>query len=85
MKLKVENLSCANCAQKIEEEVRALEHVDKVSINLMEEYMIVTGDNINMDVLIKKINKIANRIEPGTKFSIYERKETEIKNDYAST
>lgn len=74
MKLKVENLSCGNCAQKIEDEIQSLGQVDNAQINLMEEYIIINGKNIDTESFIRKINEIADRIEPGSKFTAYERK-----------
>lgn len=60
---KVENLCCAHCASKIEEEISKLEGVEKANVNYLSEKITVTSD-ADSTALLKKIKSIAEKIEP---------------------
>lgn len=71
---KLEGLSCANCAAKIEKEVVGLDEVLEASINLLEQKLTVLLHEgvILIDgglALLNKIKKIVKRIEPSVKVS----------------
>lgn len=65
IKYNVENLTCANCALKIENEVKQLEGVNDASLNLMGQSLQVESA-LDEKKLQIKIQEIADRIEPGT-------------------
>lgn len=60
---KVENLCCAHCAAKIEEEISKIEGVEKVNVNYLSEKIKITSD-IDNDELFEKVKSIALKIEP---------------------
>lgn len=66
-KFHIENLSCPNCALKIENAIKELEGVNDASLNLMGQSLQVQS-TLNQKELLKKVQKIADEIEPGTKF-----------------
>ena len=41
---KLEGLNCANCAEKMEREIKALKGVNFASVNFMTAKMIIDGD-----------------------------------------
>lgn len=60
----LEGLSCANCAVKIEEEIKKLEGANDVSINFVTKTLKVNVDDENK---LKEIEKIVKEIEPDVK------------------
>lgn len=66
---KVKNLECANCAAKIEEQVKKLNDVDNFSIDLMQyKVKLIINDKVNEKFMLKEVNRIADDIEPGAYF-----------------
>ncbi len=61
---KLEGLNCANCAEKIEREIKALEGVNFASVNFMTAKMIIDGDDSRFDDIVKEAQKIVARYEP---------------------
>jgi Cd2+/Zn2+-exporting ATPase len=59
---KIKNLDCANCALKIENELRSLEGVQKVKIDFTQELILM--DTVK-DYPSKDLEKIAQKIEDG--------------------
>lgn len=64
IKYHVENLTCANCALKIEKEVNEIKGVNSASLNLMGQQLHVDS-NLNEEKLKLQIQSIADKIEPG--------------------
>ena len=60
----LDGLSCANCAVKIEEEIKKLEGANDVSINFVTKTLKVNVDDENK---LKEIEKIVKEIEPDVK------------------
>lgn len=64
--LYLKDLSCANCAAKIEQEVRALKEVHSASVDfVLQKLVFEIDDKINLQEMIKQISKIAIQIESG--------------------
>lgn len=66
IKYQVENLTCSNCAIKIEDAIKKLDQVNDASLNLMGQKLVVQSE-LDEHELLTKIQKIADDIEPGTK------------------
>lgn len=64
MKFKVLGLDCANCAAKLEEEIKKAEGVDSASISFMSQRMEIECDEAKKEEIIKKIKEIINEEEP---------------------
>lgn len=75
IKYHVGNLTCTNCAAKIEKAVNDLPEVKGARINLMGESIHIDSEK-DASELISTIQKIADEIEPGTIISLEEIKET---------
>ncbi len=67
-KYQIRNLNCPNCALKIENKISKLQDVSDISIDLVHHQMLVSSSSENKS-LLKRINKIANHIEPGIMIS----------------
>ena len=61
---KLEGLNCANCAEKIEREIKALEGVNFASVNFMTAKMVIDGDDARFDDIIKAAQRIVTKYEP---------------------
>ncbi len=61
---KLEGLNCANCAEKIEREVKALRGVNFASVNFMTAKMVIDGDDVMFDGIVKAAQGIVARYEP---------------------
>jgi copper chaperone CopZ len=61
---KLEGLNCANCAEKIEREVKALRGVNFASVNFMTAKMVIDGDDVMFDEIVKAAQGIVARYEP---------------------
>ena len=70
-KFKFEGLKCANCANKIEEAISKMDGVEDVKVSyLSEKGKFELADDIDIDNLIEDANKIADKIEPGSRIVV---------------
>lgn len=70
-KFEFEGLKCANCANKIEEAISKMDGVEDVKVSyLSEKVKFELADDIDLDNLIEDANKIADKIEPGSKIVV---------------
>lgn len=60
----LEDLECAHCAGKMEEEIKKLDAVTSCSINFLTTKMVLETEDDKMDAVIKEAKKIIKRIEP---------------------
>lgn len=64
VKVKLNDLCCANCAAKIEEKVSKLSGVESVAVNFLTEKMILEADPAKLEEIKAQIVKIVSKIEP---------------------
>lgn len=64
---KLENLDCANCATKMENNIRKIEGVTNVSVSFMTQKMTVEADNSSFDTIIEKVISVCKKVEPDCK------------------
>lgn len=64
LKVKLKGLCCAGCAAKIEEKIAKLDGVNNVSVNFLMEKMTVDTDEIKLDEIKPRIEKIVRKLEP---------------------
>ena len=64
VKVKLNDLCCANCAAKIEEKVSKLSGVESVAVNFLTEKMILEADPAKLEEIKEQIVKIVSKIEP---------------------
>lgn len=61
---KLQDLGCANCAAKIENNISELEGVNSVRVNFMLERLTLDADQDKFDSILDQAQKIANKYEP---------------------
>jgi len=64
VELILENLSCTNCAQKIEEKVAKLTFEESVSLNFVTTKLSAKVDQKSYSAFVEAVKKIVNEIEP---------------------
>ena len=68
--LKIQELDCANCARKVQENIAALDGVQSVTVNfLAEKILLEIEDGVDLAALLKNIKKTARRVEPDCEIS----------------
>lgn len=60
----VEDLCCANCANKIETEIKELQGVTSASLNFIAQKLFVEFEESIADTITASVIKIAKKIEP---------------------
>ena len=60
----LEDLDCANCAAKMEEAIRKLPGVKRVSVNFMTQKMILAAEDAQFDEILKAAVKCIAKVEP---------------------
>lgn len=61
---KLEDLDCANCAAKMEEAIKKLEHVNHCGVSFMTQKLTVDIDDEHFDKTMKVIQKTIRKVEP---------------------
>ncbi len=69
MKVKyiLEDLDCANCAARMEEEISKLDGVNSVNVSFISTKMTLELAEENVDEILSKVEKIVKKIEPDVK------------------
>lgn len=60
----IEELECAHCAAKMEEEISKLEGVKSVSVAFLTQKLTLEAEDSLFDSITKKAVKICKKIEP---------------------
>ncbi len=68
--VKLEGLCCANCAAKIEEEVKKLDGVESASLSFMTQRMTLEVEDGKTDEIMEAAKKISYKIEPEAEFKV---------------
>jgi len=61
---KLEGLACANCASKMERDIKALDGVSSAFVNFVTAKMIIEGDDGRFDEIVKAAQGIVKKYEP---------------------
>lgn len=72
--LLLKNLTCANCAAKIEDKIKKLETVSQASFSVGTQQLRITSTVPDTNDLITEIQGICDSIEAGVDVQLYERK-----------
>lgn len=62
-KFKLENLGCANCAAKMENDINKLEYVNEASISFMTQKLTIDAQDDKMDEVLAAAQKIISGYE----------------------
>lgn len=65
--LKMADLDCAHCADKMEKAIAKIKYVNSVSVNFMAQKMVIDIDDDKYDETMKSVVNICRSIEPDCK------------------
>ena len=60
----LENLGCANCAAKMEDEIKELDGVNSVTVNFITTKMVLDVEDDKFDTVLAQAKDIIKSIEP---------------------
>ena len=60
----LENLGCANCAAKMEDEIKKLDGVNSVAVNFITTKMVLDVEDDKFDSVLNQAKDIIKSIEP---------------------
>lgn len=60
----LENLGCANCAAKMEDEIKELDGVNSVTVNFITTKMVLDVEDDKFDSVLAQAKDIIKSIEP---------------------
>lgn len=60
----IEDLCCANCAAKMEENIRKLEGVHSAHVNFLTQKLTLDADEARLDSILDEAERIIKKIEP---------------------
>ncbi len=63
-KYKLEDLDCANCAQKMEDAIKKIDGVNDASVSFMTQKLVLDADDARFDSILKQAVDICKKIEP---------------------
>lgn len=67
----LEDLDCANCARKMQESIEKLDEINNASVNFLTQKMTLdVKDGVDIDKLMKKIQKLCKKVEPDCRIII---------------
>ena len=69
-KFKMENLDCANCAAKMEEQIRKIPGVQEVNMNFMTQKLTLEADDERFDEILAEAQKCCDRVDKGCRIVI---------------
>lgn len=61
--LKLEGLCCANCAAKIENEVKKIDGIDDASLSFMTQKLTIEASDDKLESIVDQASRIAKKIE----------------------
>ena len=61
---KITDLCCANCAAKMENEIRKLPGVTSATVNFLTQKLSVEADDEGFDDIMKEVVEICRKVEP---------------------
>lgn len=64
---KLEDLDCANCAQKMEDAIKKIDGVEDAAVSFLMQKMTITAKDSRFDDIMKQVVKICRKVEPDCK------------------
>ena len=61
---KLEGLDCANCAAKIEKNVKKLDGVKDATVSFFAQKLVLEADDEKFDEIVKEIAALVHRVDP---------------------
>ena len=69
-KFKMENLDCANCAAKMEEQIRKIPGVQEANMNFMTQKLTLEADDERFDEILAEAQKCCDRVDKGCRILV---------------
>ena len=63
-KFKLQDLDCANCAQKMEDAIKKIDGVNDASVNFMMQKMTIDAIEEKFDEIMKQVVEVCKKVEP---------------------
>lgn len=63
-KFKLQDLDCANCAQKMEDAIKKIEGVTDASVNFMMQKMTIEAAEEKFDEIMEQVVDTCKKVEP---------------------
>ena len=64
---KLEDLDCANCAQKMEDAIKKIDGVEDAAVSFLMQKMTITAKDSRFDDIMKQVVKICRKVESDCK------------------
>ena len=61
---KLDGLDCANCAAKIEKNVRKLDGVKDATVSFFAQKLVLEADDEKFDEIVKEVAALVHRVDP---------------------
>ncbi len=61
--LKLEGLCCANCAAKIENEVKKIDGIEDATVSIVTQKMTINAPDAEIERIVEEASRIAKKIE----------------------
>lgn len=61
--LKLEGLCCANCAAKIENEVKKINGIEDATVSIVTQKMTINAPDAEIERIVEEASRIAKKIE----------------------
>ena len=69
-KFKMENLDCANCAAKMEDQIRRIPGVSAVSMNFLTQRLTLEAEDTRFDEILAEAQKCCDRVDKGCRILV---------------
>ena len=63
-KVKLQDLDCANCAQKMEDAIKKIDGVNDASVSFMTQKMSIDADDERFEAIMDEVVKVCKKVEP---------------------
>ncbi|MBR5177653.1 MAG: cation transporter [Lachnospiraceae bacterium] len=63
-KFKLQDLDCANCAQKMEDAIKKIDGVTDASVSFMTQKMSIDADDERFEAIMDEVVKVCKKVEP---------------------
>lgn len=60
----LEDLDCANCAQKMQDAICKIEGVNSANVSFINQKLVIDADDERFDEIMKKVAKACKKVEP---------------------
>lgn len=69
-KFRMENLDCANCAARMEDQIRKIPGVREATMNFMTQKLTLDAEDARFDEILAEAQKCCDRVDKGCRILI---------------